>query len=223
MKQLTCLFLLLWSLYGCKEKVKSESDKQYDQYVAYEKIYAGYGQLPSDSTLLQIEQYLAGFPEDARAWSLLARLRYDRQEMSEAMAAYRKAITLNPRYTVGYAGLGSIFNQLDMNDSAAFYLEQAVALRDSSAYTFLNLALLNMKTNHKAEALAYVDSTILTGDSSAAVYAGLSFVNHQLGEAKTSAMLLQLAKELGLKDTLLFTEVLRGTVRIDSFYKKNGY
>jgi hypothetical protein len=55
------------------------------------------------------------------------------------------------------------------------------------------------------------------------VFAGLSFVNHQLGEPEASAMLLQLAKELGLKDTLLFNEVLKGTVRIDSFYRKNAY
>jgi Tfp pilus assembly protein PilF len=223
MKHLLWLLFLVAGLSACKQKVKSESDKQYDQYVAYEKIYSGYGKVPSDTTKLHIEQYLNSFPQDARAWSLLARLLYDRKEINEAIAAYRKTIAINPRYTVGYAGLGSIFNQQEMNDSAAYYLNKAVALHDSSAYTFLNLALLNMKTNHKAEALAFVDSTILTGDSSAAVFAGLSFVNHQLGEPEASAMLLQLAKELGLKDTLLFNEVLKGTVRIDSFYRKNAY
>jgi hypothetical protein len=52
MKHLLWLLFLVAGLSACKEKVKSESDKQYDQYVAYQKIYSAYGKVPSDTTKL---------------------------------------------------------------------------------------------------------------------------------------------------------------------------
>ena len=223
MKNLALILVCILSIYSCKPKVKSGSDKKYELYSQYDEIFKSYGRVPLDSTEAKLNALLAAFPEDARAWSFYARIMYDQGKYPQAIEAYRKTIAYNPRFTMGYAGLGSLYNQLDQNDSALYYLTKAVEFQDSSAYTFLNLAMLNLKTNHQEQALAYVDSTIFTGDSSAAVYAGLSFVQHQLGNKAESGMLLQIAKENGLADTASFADELSGKMRIDSFYKKNGY
>lgn len=216
-------FLFVLLLAGCRPKVKSSSDKLYEQYKEYGKIYADYGKVPIDSTLTKVKAFLQSFPQDAQAWCFYARLLYDQDKLEEAKTAYRKAITFNPRFALGYSGLGSIFNQANQNDSAEFYLQKAIELHDSSAYTFMNLAMLNMKLDRKEAALAFVDSSILTGDSSAAVFAGLSFVTHHLGQKDQSRVLLQIARDLGLKDSALFEDVLADKVKIDSFYKKNNY
>lgn len=223
MKNMALILFCIFSISSCKPKVKSGSDKKYELYSQYDEIFRTYGRVPLDSTEAKLNVLLAAFPEDARAWSFYARIMYDKGNYTQAIDAYRKTITYNPRFTMGYAGLGSLYNQLDQNDSALYYLEKAVELKDSSAYTFLNLSMLNLKTNNKERALAFIDSTIFTGDSSAAVYAGLSFVQHKLGNKAESDLLLQIAKENGLTDTASFDDVLAGKIRIDSFYKKNGY
>jgi tetratricopeptide (TPR) repeat protein len=217
------LFWVLCGLAACKPKVKSESDKLYEQYNAYQKIYEGYQKIPLDSTVAQAQDFLKSFPEDARAWSFYARLKYDQNLFEEAKAAYRKTIALNQRYTVGYAGLGSIFNKQNLNDSAALYLNKAFALGDSSAYTFLNLSFLNIKQAHVSAAIAFADSALLTGDSSALLYAGVSFVNKQLKRENESRFFYTMAKDLGLQDTALFIQVLDGTVPLDSFYSKQNF
>jgi hypothetical protein len=57
----------------------------------------------------------------------------------------------------------------------------------------------------------------------APVYAGISYVMNQLGEKTRSENLFQQAKELGLRDTLGFAEVLAGKRKLIDYYTNNNY
>lgn len=54
------------------------------------------GVLPQ-ATLEQLQQHVAGTPNDARAWVLLARARLEADHFAEAGAAYARAVALSPK------------------------------------------------------------------------------------------------------------------------------
>ena len=217
-------FVAALFFYACRHKEqKPEQNIEYQHYLHYKDIYNAYGKAPSDTTQKQLEDFLKEFPADARAWTFYARFLYNQNKVDAALAAYRKAIENNPRYTESYSGAGAIFNTKDNNDSAAYYLNKAVELHDSSAYTFLNLSMLYMKLKEKEKSLAFADSAFVKQDSSAAVCAGLGFIYSELKEKNKSAQLVQMAKTYGLKDTASFVDVLNKKLRIEQYYRLNNY
>jgi len=215
--------LILFSLGACKRKEKKGEDKVFKQYKQYALIVKNYGVAPFDSTKLAVDTYLQTFPTDARAWAFLGRLYYDMNKLNEALAAYHQAIQLNPNMPEGYSGAGAIHGILDRTDSSIYYLTQALQHKDSSAYTFLNLAIQYTKTDtNKLTITSLVDSS-LTKQPTASVYAGLSFVMEKIGNSERSSALFDQAKAEGLKDTLGFVDVLSGKQKLYDYYLKNNY
>lgn len=219
----TCLCLIAMVV-GCKSKpAKPKPDKVRQQYQKYYRIFKDYRTVPLDSTIGQIDSFLLVFPEDARAWAFYGRLMYDADSAQKSIAAYKNAIRFNPRFSEGYAGVGSVYHVLNQADSAEYYLQKAVDLKDSSAYTFLNLSMLCQLTGKNEKCNEYADKAFMYGDSSAAVCTGLSYVYNQQKNKDRSEQMYARAVQLGLTDTLGFKEVLEGKTPIQTFFRNNRY
>lgn len=216
--------LLLFVFSGCKHRKKTEkTDNATLHYLDYGKIYAAYKSAPVYYAQEMLDSFLTAFPTDARAWAFYGRVMYDLNNTEKSVAAYRKSIQYDSLFADGYLGLGSVYTYLNQYDSANLYLNKALRLNDSSGYTYLNLSLLNMKADNKAQSLAYADSAFFHFDSSAVVCSGLSYIYAKQNQPQQSEAMFEKAIALHLKDTTTFREVLNGTLKLEDYYRKNKY
>jgi Tfp pilus assembly protein PilF len=225
LKFLALLFVsvcLVW-VAGCsKHKAPSTDAEDNTFYSMYRDIYRAYNKIPLDSTNIQLKNYLARFPENTDAWAFYGNTLFRLGQDKDAALAYHKAIDGDNEKGIYYSGLGTVLNAENELDSSEKYLLKALALKDSSPYTTLNLSMLYLKQNNKEKSLAFADSTLHRAPSSAAVLAGLSFVYFALNEPQTGNEKYSLAVQNGLKDTAAFTNVLNGKMKIEDYYRINS-
>ena len=224
LQSLIVLICLLLAASSCKQrKPAAKPTKEQLHYLDYRKIFSAYKSAPLYYSKEMLDSFLLVYPTDSRAWAFYGRVKYDMNLPEEALVAYRNSIRFDSLFSEGYLGLGSVFNVLNNYDSAEFYLNKALLLNDSSAYTYLNLSMLKMKKGEKANSFSLADSAYLYEDSSAVICSGLSYVYAQQKARQKSAEMFERAVSLRLKDTATFSQVLQGTVKIEDYYRKNKY
>ncbi len=215
------LFLLL-VLGSCQNESKPSTDPIDNSYFRiYNQIYTGWGKIPLDSTQQKLEAYLQEFPENADAQMLAGNVAYALKQDQKAINYYRNAINYYPSSAIYYSALGSVFSSLNQIDSAEKYLQKAISLNDSSAYTFLNASLLYLKKNEREKSLAFADSAYAAVNCSAIICSGLSFVFKEWNEEARSREFYTRAVGLGLKDTLALKQLLAGEIAPEDFYRTN--
>ncbi|HLP53168.1 MAG TPA: tetratricopeptide repeat protein [Chitinophagales bacterium] len=178
--------------------------------------------MPLDSTLHRLQQYLKQFPENADAWMLAGNMAYLQADYTLAINNYRNAIARQPTQSLYYSALGAVYNVQNKPDSAQKYLEKAILLGDSSAYTYLNTALLYIKINNKTKSLAWADKAANNQKQipSPVISAGISFIYYKWKDEENSEKWLQKAMQLGLKDTFAFRQVLNGNKELEVYYRE---
>lgn len=154
MKYSFLLFIVFSALCSCKNKTAVATDPQQNRYYRlYNEIYNQWGKESADSTQQKLDVYLQEFPENADAQMLAGNLAYWHADYEKAIAHNRAAIALQPGQAVYYSALGTVYNVQNKIDSAEKYLLKAVALKDSSLYTFLNVSIVYLKKDDKEKAL----------------------------------------------------------------------
>lgn len=216
------IFSFLMSENSCRQKARQrQPDQKLQVAKEYKSIYESYRNSPADSVRKKIESFLLKHPNNYSGRSFYAWFLFVVGKVDSSILEYKKSIVLLPQKAEGYAGAGAVYNTLNQNDSAENYLLLAIALRDSSPYTFLNLSMLYMKKNEPIKSFAFADSCLIKGDSLASICAGLSFVYQKQNEKAKSALFYNRAVHLGLKDTASFNKVLSGEMKIEDYYRKN--
>ncbi|MFM2307296.1 MAG: hypothetical protein RLZZ367_1965, partial [Bacteroidota bacterium] len=112
------------------------------------------------------------------------------------------------------------YNSQNLLDSAEFYLQKALSLHDTSAYTWLNLSLVAIKNHNKPAAMAAADSAFSRLPHSPVIASGLSYVYLLAGDTTLSRSYYTKAINNGLLDTALFNSVLNGTLPLQNYYSK---
>lgn len=227
LKRSVCQFVFLFfsiMATSCGGRRAPSNDVEENRfYSAYRDIYRAYTNIPVDSTNRQLETYLKEFPENANAWAFYGNTCFRLGKDSEATLAYQKAIQVDDGKAYYYSALGTVFNAGNELDSAEKYLLKALALNDSSPFTFLNLSMLYLKRHDRGKSIAFADSSFFRNRSAPLILAGLSYIYFALSEPEKGNEMYGLAKQNGLKDTTRFDQVLRGEVKIDDYYRINSY
>ncbi len=216
------LFLLFIYMAGCKRKQNRIADLDLQRYHELRRVVMNYGKVPHDTTLLQLESLMKTFPDDPTAWSLYGLLMYNEQRYEKAIAAYRKSTTINPRFSYPYASIGATYNMLNRIDSAQWYLDKAIALKDSDSYTFLNKAVVSLKMQNREESLLALATAMTLKPRNELLFAGCSYVYHEWKMAEESRAFYDSAVAYGLSDTVTLKRVLKGSLPMDTFYRRNN-
>ncbi|HRG89217.1 MAG TPA: tetratricopeptide repeat protein [Chitinophagales bacterium] len=218
-----CFLIQVVLLSACSQTTANGSTDPVQNrfYNEYALIYNKLGHQPDDSTSYQLDQYLQEFAENADAQMLAGTLAYNRGDYQAAVSRYRTAINLQPAKSTFHSALGAAFNTLNQSDSANFYLQKAIALGDTSGFTWLNISILNLKRQSKALSLAAADSALAKQPNSPVICSGLSYVYLQWADTTQSKAMLGKAVSLGLADTAAFNNVLAGLLPLQHYYQKN--
>src|SRR5579883_1936336 len=100
-------------------------------------------------------------PEDADAWYLLGRTKYNENRFEEAIDSFQKTLALRPHDIKAENNLGLSYQGLNQTDAAKKAYETAIAWqKDASAkdaQPFLNLGSLLMEQDQPSQALPYLE------------------------------------------------------------------
>lgn len=218
-----CIMLPCALLAACNQNAANTSadPAQNRFYNEYARIYNKLGHQPDDSTRVELDQYLNQFAENADAQMLAGTLAYNHTDYTTALSHYRAAVALQPAKGIYYSALGAAYNTLNQTDSAGYYLKKAVALGDTSGFTWLNISILNLKMQNKVLSLAAADSALAKQPNSPVICSGISYVYLQWADTFQSNALINRAIGLGLADTASFNKVLAGLLPLHQYYQKN--
>lgn len=98
-------------------------------------------------------------PNDADAWYLLGRTKYNENEFAEAVSSFERALTLHPKYVEAENNLGLSWRELNDFDKAQVAFETAIAWQGASptdAQPFLNLGTLLADRKDLDKAMPYL-------------------------------------------------------------------
>lgn len=105
------------------ETPSESSNEEADIYNTQGNSY--YGKAQYDSALYYYEKALAVDPENKYAMYNKALVYFSRQDFRTSIQLVRKCLRANPEYNEAYWLLGDDYFSINVNDSAAYYLEQA--------------------------------------------------------------------------------------------------
>jgi len=91
-----------------------------------------------------LEEILQINPNDERAYSGLGLYHLNREDKDKARDSFLKAVEIRPDY-VAFLGLSRLALEEEENDKAFEYINQALALDDSSPFLYMDRGLINVE------------------------------------------------------------------------------
>ncbi len=103
-----------------------------------------------------------------------------------AIAAYQKAIELNPNYTFAYNSLGSVLNDMGRHKKAIAAYQKAIELNPNYTFAYNNLGIVLTEIGRNEEAIAEYKKVIKLNPKDADAYNNLGIVLNEIGGNKKS-------------------------------------
>jgi tetratricopeptide (TPR) repeat protein len=104
-------------------------------------------------------QVVSQIPDDADAWYLLGRTKYNEDEFAAAISSFERALALHPRHVEAENNIGLAWKELNDSGKAKTAFLAAIEWQGNSpvdAQPFLNLGTLLADSNQVADALPYL-------------------------------------------------------------------
>ena len=115
---------------------------------------------------------------------------------ADAVAAYRNAIAINPRYAEAYGNLGNVLREIgDLSEAVKCY-QQALALNPSQADTHNNLGVARKEQGHPQDAIACYRKAIQLKPTHAEAYNNLGLALMEVGTLHDAIAAFQQALSL---------------------------
>jgi tetratricopeptide (TPR) repeat protein len=124
-------------------------------------------------------QVVAESPNDADAWYLLGRTKYNENEYAAAISSFEHALTLHPKYVEAQNNIGLCWKELNNRDKAQAGFQAAIDWQGETpvdAQPFLNLGTLLADNNQAAAAVPYLTKAVGLAPGNPAIHEELGKV-----------------------------------------------
>ena len=163
------------------------------------------------------EELVAKYPEDERAHFLLGGAYFGRQEYDKAIAEYRKATELNPRFSPAYNLLGYAHRAVDQFDDAETAFRKYIELIPGDPNPYDSYAELLMKTGRFDESVAQYQKALSVDSHFTPSRVGIATNRMLQGKHDEAAAMMddlyRAARDDGDRRTAVFT---RGVILVDA-------
>jgi tetratricopeptide (TPR) repeat protein len=167
----------------------------------------------ADSIAHALEEYVAEFPTNTTAWTLMGTVQ-QRTHPDRAEAAFRKALDVDPGLVRPYIGLAVIAASGGRLEDAERLLRQALENDTSNAEVYTNLALLDLKRYRDADGLRNAEHAFALDQGSADITANLAVAYHYNGRIQERNLMAHAARTLGFTDEAFLRRVFDGMMTI---------
>jgi tetratricopeptide (TPR) repeat protein len=124
-------------------------------------------------------QVVSETPDDADAWYLLGRTKYNENEFATAISNFERALALRPRYVEAQNNIGLCWKELNEHDKARAAFETAIDWQGDApvdAQPFLNLGALLANAGKNEEALSFLMKAVSLAPKNPSVHEELGKV-----------------------------------------------
>jgi tetratricopeptide (TPR) repeat protein len=139
-------------------------------------------------------------PRDADAWYYLGRAKYFEGSFSDAIDAFDRCISINPKSARAKDGLGMAYAQLGRTEDAIRSFQSAIAAQtvtgDKDPQPLIDLGILLVKQNQAEEGLTYLQQAVARAPNEASAHEQLGRAYLQLGQLDNSQQQLEAAVAL---------------------------
>jgi tetratricopeptide (TPR) repeat protein len=150
--------------------------------------------------IARLEQEIARQPTKAEPWGLMARAQFAAGDQAKAEQALRRAVTIDPRFTPGYAMLAELYMQQKRLDQARAEFE-GIAQRDPSAVGARTMVGILLEAQGKRdEARKSYEATVSGSKDAPAASNNLAYIYAEQGTNLDVALELATAAKRGLPD-----------------------
>ncbi len=163
------------------------------------------------------KELVAKYPGDERAHFLLGGAYFGRQEYDEAIAEYRKATEINPRYSPAYNLLGYAYRAVDKYEDAEVAFKKYIELIPGDPNPYDSYAELLMKTGRFDESVAQYRKALSIDSNFSPSKVGIATNRMLQGKHDEAAVLMdglyQAARDDGDRRTAVLT---KGIIQVDA-------
>lgn len=162
----------------------------------------------------EINTYLGENPGNEFAWTLLGHIESDTDHDSVAMAAYKKALDVNPRTDEAIIGLGILSRKKGEYGKAADYYYRALEIDPNSADAYSSLVVINLKRKEFKKAVEVGLKAFELDGNDATIAANLAAAYHYANDTIQREKYFDIAKENGYRNLEALREVFKGEASI---------
>lgn len=139
-------------------------------------------------------------PQDAAAWYLLGRTKYNENRFAEAIACFQKTLSLRPKDIKSEDNLGLAYQGLNQIDRARNAFETAISWQSDSplkdAQPDLNLGILFLDQDRAAEALPHLQEAVSLAPHNPKAHEQLGRAYEQVNQLEKAQHELEIAVAL---------------------------
>lgn len=207
------IFLIVLLLLGLACMGPSEVNTTQDED-RLDRIASVYNLRKTKTAIILLEDYVADYPKDDLAWTILGHAYNDLDQADEAKAAYETALKLNPKRAEATTGLGIWHRKRREYDLAMAAYQNSVKLDPTFAQAYSSMAIIALKQLKDAEAVVYAEKGYALEPTDPVIVANLAIAYHYNGEFEKRDQKLQEARSIGYSSMDALEKIVSGETTI---------
>ena len=184
--------LSLVVLLGCEVKSNTQGNQ-----ARLDRIAGIYEQGDTTTAIAELETYLAAFPRDELAWTIIGHVYQDEDRLDESQSAYESALAIDPRQFQAITGLGVVHRKRGDYDAAMQSYQRALEIEPNYAEAYSSMTTIALKRNDDPKALEYAKKGYDLDQSNPIIAANLAVAYHYNGDIENRDKLTRIAQRLG--------------------------
>lgn len=169
-------------------------------------IAEAYGRGDLDTAIPQLREYLADYPKDDLAWTILGNAYEDGDRLDEARAAYDLALEIDPERFEAITGTGILHRKRGEYEQAMAAYRRALEIDPTYAQAYSSMTVIALKQERDREAVEYAEKGWELDPEDPAIAANLAVAYHYVGDTEGRDRMTAEAERLGYTKV----DVLRG-------------
>lgn len=179
-----------------------------------ERIAAEYEGGNIDTAIKQLNDYVAEYPRDDFAWTLLGHAYADLDRLDEAQAAYEEALAIDPGRFQAITGMGIVHRMRGDYELAMEAYRAALAIDPEYAQAYSSMAIIALRQSQDAKALEYAIRGYELDTTDPVIAANLAVAYHYNGNFDERDRMARVAEQLGYPNLDALRQVFAGEMTI---------
>lgn len=191
------LFLAALLLLGCDAADSGPGNLETSDATRLEELAGLYLEGNPQQAVEGLKQYVAQYPEDDLAYTILGNAYVDLDEIDKAKEAYQTALRHDPTQFRAVTGLGILHRQEGEYDEAMKAYQRAIELEPEYAQAYSSMAVIAILMHDDQQAVDYGVKAYQLDKSDAVISANLALAYHYVGNTDKRDEYAKIARELG--------------------------
>jgi tetratricopeptide (TPR) repeat protein len=190
------------------------SDVVAENPIRRNQIAITYNEGDYEKAIADFEAYLARYPRDDLAWTILGHAFENLDQYDEAEQAYDAAIAINPKRFEAITGLGILHRVRGEYDEAMAAYELALSIDPNYAQAYSSMTTIALKKNKDEKALEYASRGYELDPLDPVIAANLAVAYHYNNDFENRDRFAEKAKELGYTNFESLNGIFAGELTI---------